>query len=125
MKINKIDFPTSLPQIQNIKDDNIDVFVELDDGFTYTLVVCTPKNLETLMKRENIEYLPAMPPMIIVQELTEENIRKALDTYLDNNAYWLKLYYLAGELDIELIENGLSRVKSEIEEFCDLNKRTT
>lgn len=125
MKINKIEFPTSILKIQNIKDDNIDIFVELDDGFTYTLVACTPKNLETLMKRENIEYLPAMPPMIIVQELTEENIRKALDTYLDNNAYWLKLYYLAGELDIELIENRLSRVKSEIEEFCDLNKRTT
>lgn len=124
MKINKIEFPTSILKIQNIKDDNIDIFVELDDGFTYTLVACTPKNFETLMKRENIEYLPAMPPMIIVQELTEENIRKALDTYLDNNAYWLKLYYLAGELDIELIENGLSRVKSEIEEFCDLNKGT-
>lgn len=117
MKINRINFPTSLLQVKNIKDDNIDIFVELDDGFTYTLVVCTPKNLETLMKRENIEYLPAMPPMIIVQEITEENIRKALDTYLDNNAYWLKLYYLAGEFDMEILENTLSRVKSEIEEI--------
>ncbi|MFE3577293.1 hypothetical protein [Lysinibacillus sp. NPDC059133] len=106
-------------EVKNIKDDNIDIFVELDDGFTYTLIVCTPKNLETLMKRENIEYLPAMPPMIIVQEITEENIRKTLDTYLDNNAYWLKLYYLAGELDMEILENTLSRVKSEIEEILD------
>lgn len=117
MKIKRINFPTSLQKVENIKDDNIDVFVELDDGFTYTLVVGTPKNLETLMEKENIEYLPAMPPMIIVKELTEENIRKALDTFLDNNAYWLKLYYLAGELDMEILENTLSRLKSEIEEI--------
>ncbi|WP_413366256.1 hypothetical protein [Lysinibacillus sp. 3P01SB] len=110
MKINKISFPTSLLQVNNSKDDNIDIFVELDDGFTYTLVVCTPKNLETLMKRENIEYLPAMPPMIIVNEITEGNIRKALETYLDNNAYWLKLYYLSGEFDMEVVENTLNRI---------------
>ncbi len=115
MKINKISFLTSLLQVNNSKDDNIGIFVELDDGFTYSLVVCTPKNLETLMKRENIEYLPAMPPMIIVNEITEGNIRKALETYLDNNAYWLKLYYLAGEFDMEVVENTLNRIKSEIE----------
>ncbi|MFY0521530.1 hypothetical protein ACOMCU_27510 [Lysinibacillus sp. UGB7] len=116
MKVKSINYPTSLLQVKNIKDDNIDIFVELDDGFTYTLVVCTPKNLETLMERENIAYLPAMPPMIIVKEITKENIRKALDIYLDNNAYWLK-YYLAGELDLEILENTISRIKSEIEEI--------
>ncbi len=43
MKINNIIYPTSLSQLTNTKDDNIDIFVELDDGFTYTLVVCTTK----------------------------------------------------------------------------------
>ncbi|QGG53965.1 hypothetical protein GDS87_16190 [Lysinibacillus pakistanensis] len=115
MKINNIIYPTSLSQLTNTKDDNIDIFVELDDGFTYTLVVCTTKNLETLMEKEGLDYLPAMPPMVIVKELTEENISKALGTYLENNAYWLKLYYLAGEFDSETLQNTLLKNKSDYE----------
>ena len=109
MKIINIEYPTALSQITDIKDDNIDIFVKLDDGFSYTLVVCTPKNLETLMEKEELEYLPAMPPMIIVKELTEVNISKALDSYLENNAYWLKLYYLSGVIESEILDNTLIR----------------
>jgi hypothetical protein len=32
------------------------VFVELEDGFTYTLVIATPKNIEFLMNKENMEF---------------------------------------------------------------------
>ncbi|MGE7113095.1 hypothetical protein [Lysinibacillus sp. NPDC047702] len=109
MKITNIEYPTALSQVTDIKDDNIDIFVKLDDGFSYTLVVCTPKNLETLMEKEGLEYLPAMPPMIIVKELTEVNISKALDSYLENNAYWLKLYYLSGVIESEILDNTLIR----------------
>ncbi|WP_214481729.1 hypothetical protein [Bacillus sp. SM2101] len=45
MKIKNIEFPTALEKVKDIEDDNIDVFVELEDGMTYTLVVATPKNL--------------------------------------------------------------------------------
>lgn len=113
MKITNIEYPTALSQITDIKDDNIDIFVKLDDGFSYTLVVCTPKNLETLMEKEELEYLPTMPPMIIVKELTEINISRALDTYLENNAYWLKLYYLSGEFDSETLQNTLLKNNSD------------
>jgi len=67
------------------------------------------------MEKEELEYLPAMPPMINVKELTEENISKALDTYLENNAYWLKLYYLSGVIDSEILDNTLIRYESENE----------
>ncbi|MED0673645.1 hypothetical protein [Aneurinibacillus aneurinilyticus] len=117
MKVKNIEFPTPLSQIPDIKDDNVDVFVELDDGFTYTLVVSTPKNLETLMERENTKYLPATSPMIIVKEITEDNIRKALDTYLENNAYWLKLYFLAGEFELDILENMLNKIKADNEKI--------
>jgi len=60
------------------------------------------------MEKEELEYLPAMPPMIIVKELT-------LDTYLENNAYWLKLYYLSGVIDSEILDNTLIRYESENE----------
>jgi len=46
MKITNIEYPTALSQITDIKDDNIDIFVKLDDGFSYTLVVLTQKILK-------------------------------------------------------------------------------
>ncbi|WP_066063438.1 hypothetical protein [Neobacillus soli] len=58
MRIITIEFPTPLSQIPDSKDDNVDVFVELDDGFTYTLVVSTPKNLETLMEGKILSIFP-------------------------------------------------------------------
>ena len=73
MKINKIEYPTPLSQINDIESDNIDVLVELEDDFTYTLVVTTPRNLEWYMHKEKQNYIHAAPPMIIVQALTEEN----------------------------------------------------
>lgn len=122
MKIISIEFPTPLTEISNTKDDNVDVFVELDDGIIYTLVVATPKNLETLMERENTGYLPAAAPMIIVQEITEENIREALETYLNNNAYWLKLYFLAAEFNQDVFEEMLNKIKVDNEVIHNLKK---
>ena len=116
MKIINIEYPTELSKILNINDDNIDVFVELDDGFSYNLVVATPRNLETLMSREEIDYLSPGHPMIFVKVLTEENIRKAIEGYLEDNAYWLKLYYLAGEFDLEIFAQMLKKIKKENEE---------
>lgn len=95
-KIVRIEFSKALSHIQDIENDNINVFVELDDGYTYNLVVSTPKNLLWYMDKEGIDFIPASPPDIIVRSLTEENIRKALDTYIQDSAYWLKYYHLAG-----------------------------
>ncbi|MGE6488815.1 hypothetical protein [Paenisporosarcina sp. NPDC076898] len=117
MKIINIEYPTALSKILNIKDDNVDVFVELDDGYTYNLVVSTPKNLETEMSREKSDYISPGQPMVFVKELTEENIRKALESYLEYNAYWLKLYYLAGEFDLDTFAQMLNRIKTENEEI--------
>jgi len=120
MKIKKISYPTSLEKIEDIEDDNIDVFVELDDGMVYTMTVCTPKNFYKYMNKEGIEYIPAMPPDIIVRRLTEENITKALQTYIEDDAYWLKLYYLAGStieaFDMKLMDKMIEVIKNQNEE---------
>ena len=44
MFIKSISFPTYLEDITDIENSNIDVFVELEDGYTYTVVVATAKN---------------------------------------------------------------------------------
>jgi len=99
MKISHIKYPTPISAIKDIENDNIDVFVELEDGITCTVVVATPKNLLWYMEKEGKQYIEAGVPYIIVKELTEENIKSALESYAENDAYWLKLYHLAGESD--------------------------
>ena len=41
MLIKSISFPTYLEDITDIENSNIDVFVELEDAYTYTVVVAT------------------------------------------------------------------------------------
>lgn len=47
MLVKKISFvrPTLLEEIPDIEDYNLDVFVELEDGYTYTVVIATAKNI--------------------------------------------------------------------------------
>jgi hypothetical protein len=47
MLVKKISFvhPNVLEEIPNIEDHNIDVFVELEDGYEYVVVVATCNNL--------------------------------------------------------------------------------
>ncbi|WPC43905.1 hypothetical protein [Clostridium sp. JS66] len=114
MKIKKISYPTSLEKIPDIENDNIDIFVELDDGMVYTMTVTTPKNYYKYMDKEKIDYVPSMPPDIVVRKLTEENIRNALETYVKDDGYWLKLYYLVGNttdaFDIKLMDKMIKEI---------------
>lgn len=92
MKISSIQYPTTLDKIVNTKDDNIDIFVELENGNTYTLTVCTPMHYYTYMKKEKIDFIPASPPDIIVMELREDIIRKAVENFCEEDAFWLRHY---------------------------------
>ena len=56
MLIKSISFPTYLEDITDIENSNIDVFVELEDGYTYTVVVATAKNIESLINEKKVNY---------------------------------------------------------------------
>lgn len=43
MLVKKISFPSPLKYTEDIYDDNLDVFVELEDGSDYIVIVGTPK----------------------------------------------------------------------------------
>ena len=115
MKIINIEYPTTLEKVDRY-DDNIDVFVKLEDGNTYNLVVTTPKNYYTYMEKEGVNYIPASPPDIIVKELTNEIITAAIKSYLDNQAFWLKVYYLCGlrssTFNMENLDRDLQELKN-------------
>ena len=99
MLIKNISFPTYLEDITDIENSNIDVFVELEDAYTYTVVVATAKNIESLMDKERMNYFEPGYPFIIVKKLTKEIIYEAIQAYASDEAYWLKLYHFAGKVD--------------------------
>jgi len=99
MLIKSIRFPTYLEDITDIANSNIDVFVELEDAYTSTVVVATAKNIESLMDKERMNYFEPGYPFIIVKKLTKEIISEAIEAYASDEAYWLKLYHFAGKID--------------------------
>jgi uncharacterized protein YgfB (UPF0149 family) len=69
------------------------------------------------MVKEQLDYIPAAPPEIIVRKLTKENIEAAINSYLEDNGYWFKLYYLAGESYGVFDQNEMDRMIEEIKEW--------
>lgn len=114
MKIQSIKFFPALEELDNIFDDNVDVILKLDDGYQYVVVVATPQNLLTLM--DESDFLPPCDPMIIVQKLTKESIKKAIEAYLENDAYYLKVY--DATLDINTLHVLRDR-KDEERKICE------
>jgi hypothetical protein len=90
---------------------------------TYTLVVTTPKNYYWYMKNEGVDFVTASPPEVIVKELTEVNIRKALENIVEGNVSWIKLYFLADNEDvifkIEEMNIMNAKIKKENDQIFD------
>ena len=79
MKIKRIEF---MEDVRDVSNDNIDVLVEKEDGFSYIVTVGTPQDL--------LEE--------IVKKLTKEIIREAIQAYGEDDEYWLKLHHFSDEL---------------------------
>lgn len=90
---------------------------------TYNMVVTTPKYFYTYMVKEQLDYIPAAPPEIIVRKLTKENIEAAINSYLEENGYWFKLYYLAGEnygvFDVNEMDMMIEKIKARHKEIFE------
>lgn len=129
-----------LNDIEDIYNSNIEVFVTLQDGFTVTIIIGTPENLQYLMEKDKVNFYGPGLPWIIVQKLTKEIIQEAIKAYLDDtpDGYWLKLYHFANDIDIavfnqlqaeEIEENakfnlllGLDDLKAKIDKLDNLDK---
>jgi hypothetical protein len=121
MLIKSISFPTDLEDITDIENSNIDVFVELEDAYTYTVVVATAKNIESLMDKEKINYFEPGYPFIIVKKLTKEIITEAIQAYASDDAYWLKLYHFAGKVDTAVFNQLQAEHREYLKELDELD----
>jgi superfamily II DNA or RNA helicase len=90
--------------ITDIEDNEIDVFVESQDGYTYTIVVVRTKNLLRKMDEEKSNFLQPGALIIIVRELTKEIITEAIEVYAKDDAYWLKLHQFSDDIDISVFD---------------------
>jgi hypothetical protein len=121
MLIKSISFPTYLEDITDIENSNIDVFVQLEDAYTYTVVVATAKNIESLMDKEKINYFEPGYPFIIVKKLTKEIITEAIEAYASDDAYWLKLYHFAGKINKTIFNNLQAEHTEYLKELDELD----
>jgi hypothetical protein len=75
MEIKRIEF---VEEIKDVNNDNIDVFIENEDVYTYTITVGTSQDLLEEMKQEKPNFVRPGAPMIIVKKLTKEIVTEAI-----------------------------------------------
>lgn len=113
MKIKRIEFAH---EITDPHMDNLDVLVENEDGYTYTIVVSTPGDLLDQMEQEKINFIMPDTPKIIVKKLTEQIVREAIQAYAENDGYWLKLCQFGDDIDISVLNKLEAEHRNEWEE---------
>ena len=123
MLVKKISFVCSnlLEEIPDIEDYNVDVFVELENGYTHTVLVATEKNILSLMDKEKMNFSEPGDPFIIVRKLTKEIIEEAVKAYAENDAYWLKFHHFVGEVDIAVFNQLQAEHTEYLKEFDELH----
>lgn len=105
-----------LDEITDIENDSIDVCVDSEDGYTFTVSIATIKYLLRKMDEEKSNFSNPADLVIIVRKLTPEIITEALEAYAEDDAFWLKLHQFASSIDISVFDELQAKhVKESIE----------
>jgi hypothetical protein len=104
------------PVPNDVSNGIVDVFVTLNDNFEYWVEIVTPFALASMMEKDN--FIQPGYPYIIVRELTPVIIREALEAFAGEreDAYWLKLYHLTVELNINDLNTLLDRYEKRLKQ---------
>jgi hypothetical protein len=100
MRIKNIRF---IDEVKDEENDSIDVGVEFEDGYYYTIIVRTPNDLIEEMLQEKTNFVEPGTPIIIVKKLTKEIVIEAIKAYVEGEGYWLKLRQFGDELGIAIL----------------------
>ena len=91
IKVISIEYPTTLKNC-NIKNDNIDIFVKLENGNKYWITVAT---IDWISDHVGERHLPSGSPDLIVKELQNQLIEDAVKEYSEDDAYWLRVFSMS------------------------------
>jgi len=122
MRVMNIRMPYDWADV-DIENDNIEVFVDTDDDYTYVLSVATPKNIQFLMDKEKKDILGPGYPFIFVNKLTREIVEQAVTSFAEEaGGYWLKVYHFGGVYGV-IDESIFNQLKAEhLEEERELDE---
>ena len=120
-----------LKTIDNVKNGNIEVPIILPDGYQICVSVATPQNLQSIMDANEVDFLEPEYIFIIVNELTEETIIKAINNYMetDQSGYWLKLHHFNSEIskhvfdELQAKQIEARRYNTLLLELCDFEEK--
>lgn len=126
-----------IDEITDIENDCIDVCVDSEDGYTFTVSIATPKYLLRRMDEEKSNFSKPNDLFIVVRKLTQEIITETLEAYAEGDAFWLKLQAFSYSIDISVFDelqakhvkegiefdvlDGLEDLETEINKFDTLN----
>lgn len=130
-----------LSEIEDPKNDSIDICFDSESGDSFILTFYTPKNILERMEWDKTNFLDPSYLPIMVRELTPEIITETLEEYCKDDAFWLKLYQFGSEIDISVLDqlnmkhqkekekgeieskvlNGLDDLEEEINKLDNLN----
>lgn len=100
MKVKSVELAE---EITDIDCDTIDVYVESETGYIYTVVVGTPQDLIEEMNQKKTNFIDGRTPTIFVRKLTKEIVTEAILAYAQDDAYWLKLCQFGDDIDISVL----------------------
>ena len=95
----------------------VEVFVTLENNFTYDITILTPQYLTWLMSKDKVNFIEPGFSFIIVEKLTGAIIRKVLREYAKDDSYWLRLQHFEDEIPLSVLEALEMRAKERIQEF--------
>ena len=110
-------------EVNDLKNDFLDVIVEDVTGYSYIVTVTTPDYLLKVMNDNSINFIrPDCEidwPLIIVKQFTQQVVEEAINEFALNNGFWLKLHQFAGTMDISILDNLLEEDRKELETWSD------
>lgn len=122
MKVRSIEILCGLEEL-DIENSNVDICVTTEEGFNFNLTCTTPKNIEFLMEKEELDYQLPGHPTIIVRRITKKNIEKAVQAYAqEDNGYWLELYHFAHNIDPNVFDQLKAKRIQQEKEWSEFSK---
>ena len=105
MKVKNISYPTEWQENPSIANQKMEVLVELENDYVYSLIVATRKNIEYVMDQEKKNYFGPASPFVMVKKFTKEIIAETVQAYAEQeDGYWLKSHHFAGEIETTIFD---------------------